>query len=301
MNDTNIETGSVILNGLPGNAMTSQEQLEALRRIQAQAEQRVKLGVQLFKAAEAKLSEQNDVLEQMKKEQSGLREQINEDFTRSLHAYDQWVGQIDENFTHAIRNLEKRMDAMESEWAKSSATINMMVKRSEEMLSQSRKLLTTKLEKALASFTDRQASQTPVTKSSDITNGKKSSEEAKLTDETATVPPSPLSTSSQLPETEAESPTPVDAMQIDLSRPHETETRPDDNPNQHDTPSNTVPSPDRHPPATQIKVNPHALRLAGHQADQSTEKIFSTAIERLRQAKRNAGIGPDKNRQSKAG
>jgi len=92
--------------------LTPEQRLEALRRVQAQAEQRIALGKQLFKAAEARMRGESDVLSQVRKEQAGLREQLHREFTESLHSYDQWLGQMDENFTIAIRALEEKIDAV---------------------------------------------------------------------------------------------------------------------------------------------------------------------------------------------
>ena len=115
-----------------------QRQLESLRQVQAQAEQRVQLGMQLFKAAEARVASQQAMIEAVRAEQDRLREQMHEDVTRSLHAYDQWVGQIDENFTHAIRALEHKVEAMQRQWQQTQGKVEGMMKRAEALLDQSR-------------------------------------------------------------------------------------------------------------------------------------------------------------------
>lgn len=135
------------LNGLTGlsslsrQPLTPEQQMQALKRVQAQAEQRVKLGMQLFKAAEARLSSQTDVLGQIKTLQTQLREQVNQDVAKSLHEYDQWVGQIDESFTTAIRKLEEKIDAVQANVANSEARIEHMLKRAEALLDQNRELV----------------------------------------------------------------------------------------------------------------------------------------------------------------
>lgn len=121
--------------------VTDQQQFEALQKVQAQAQQRVKLSMQLLKAAESRVALHTDVLGQLKIEQSQLREQVNEDVTKSLHQYDQWIGQIDEHFTDALRALEQRMDAMQAEWSQSRERLDGMMSRSEALLDQSRYLL----------------------------------------------------------------------------------------------------------------------------------------------------------------
>lgn len=137
-------TGLTGLSGLTGfnrQPLTPEQQLQALKRVQAQAEQRVKLGMQLFKAAEARLSNQTDVLQQIKTLQKQLREQVNNDVAQSLHQYDQWIGQIDESFTTAIRKLEEKVDAVQANISKSEARMRDMLDRAESMLDQSRCLL----------------------------------------------------------------------------------------------------------------------------------------------------------------
>ncbi len=118
--------------------LTPEQQLDALKRVQSQADQRVKLGMQLFKAAEARLSNQHDMVKQIKTLQKQLREQVNEDVARSLHAYDQWIGQIDESFTTAIRKLEEKIDAVQANMTKSETRIQGMLQRAEALLDQSR-------------------------------------------------------------------------------------------------------------------------------------------------------------------
>ncbi len=132
------------MSGLPGfnrQPLTPEQQMQALKRVQAQAEQRVKLGMQLFKAAEARLSSQTDIVQQIKTLQKQLREQVNNDVAKSLHQYDQWIGQIDESFTTAIRKLEEKVDAVQANISKSEARMRDMLDRAEAMLDQSRCLL----------------------------------------------------------------------------------------------------------------------------------------------------------------
>ena len=126
------------LSGLNRQPLSPEQQLQALKRVQAQAEQRVKLGMQLFKAAEARLSTQTDMLGQIKNLQHQLREQVNQDVAKSLHEYDQWIGQIDESFTTAIRKLEEKVDAVQTNIINSEARVKHMLQRAEALLDQSR-------------------------------------------------------------------------------------------------------------------------------------------------------------------
>lgn len=129
------------LPGLPKASLTAQQQLEALQRVQTQAEQRVLLGVQLFKAAEARTSQYRQALDEVKVEQEKLRSEVQEDVTRSLHTYDQWIGQMEDDFTSKIQSLEAKMAKLQSDWTKTQQRIEGMMKRSEAMLDQSRVLL----------------------------------------------------------------------------------------------------------------------------------------------------------------
>jgi DNA repair exonuclease SbcCD ATPase subunit len=133
--------GLTSLTGLSRQPLTPEQQMQALKRVQGQAEQRIKLGMQLFKAAEARLSNHSDVLQQIKVLQDRLREQVNDDVAKSLHSYDQWIGQIDESFTHAIRQLEEKVDAVQANITRSESRIEEMLNRAETMLDQSRYLM----------------------------------------------------------------------------------------------------------------------------------------------------------------
>ncbi len=129
------------LSGLRRQPLTPEQQLQALKRVQAQAEQRVKLGMQLFKAAEARLSNQTDLIQQIKTLQKQLREQVNNDVAQTLHQYDQWIGQIDESFTTAIRKLEEKIDAVQANVTVSEKKMRQMLDRAEALLDQTRCLL----------------------------------------------------------------------------------------------------------------------------------------------------------------
>ncbi len=126
---------------LPKGAMTPQQQLEAVRKVQSQAEQRVQLGLQLFKAAESRVAGQQAQIDQIRAEQDALRERVETDVGRTLHAYDQWVGQMDENFTKAIRGLERRVDELHDQWTATQSRLDDMMKRAQATLDQSRAML----------------------------------------------------------------------------------------------------------------------------------------------------------------
>lgn len=131
----------VLLQPTPRQALSPDQQLEALRRVQAQAEQRVKLGQQLFKAAEARVSTHRAMIDEIKGEQAKLRDEVQRDVAQSLQSYDQWVGKLDERLTEAMRSLEARLDTLQNEWQATQAKIEHMLRRSEALLDQSRVLL----------------------------------------------------------------------------------------------------------------------------------------------------------------
>lgn len=141
--------------------LTPAQQMEALRRVQAQAEQRIKVGLQLFKAAETHATQQHSDIQQLKDEQSRLRKNLEEDVARSLQAYDQWVGRMDENFTKALRLLEDKMGAIERRFNETQVRMDRMVKRAETLLEQSTQLLSEN-RREQASIRDHQKKQARV-------------------------------------------------------------------------------------------------------------------------------------------
>lgn len=129
------------LPGLPRTGLTPQQQLEALARVQNQAEQRVRLGLQLFKAAEAHTSSQRDILDEIAAEREKFREELTQDVTRSLHGFDQWIGQMDDTFTQAFLTLEERVDAVEQRISESQNQLQKMISQTQKMLDQAMALL----------------------------------------------------------------------------------------------------------------------------------------------------------------
>ncbi len=126
-----------VLPGVPKRPLDAQQQLEALRRAQAQAEQRVKLGVQLFKAAEARTAQHRDDVEQLRKQQDQLREQLQQDIARSFQSYDQWIAKVDDTLTNSLKSIEDRIEQLQSRWKDTEQRIATMIDRSQSLLSQS--------------------------------------------------------------------------------------------------------------------------------------------------------------------
>ena len=138
---TTTKPSSSVLPGLPKRPLTVRQQLEALQRVQGQAEQRVKLGMQLFKAAEARTSQYQATLAQIKSEQDEFRTRFSQDMARSFEVYDKWLGQIDETLTDALRELESKLDKLRDDWTGKQDRAESLINRSEQMLEQSRDLL----------------------------------------------------------------------------------------------------------------------------------------------------------------
>jgi hypothetical protein len=131
------------LPGVPKRPLDAQQQLEALRRTQAQAEQRVKLGVQLFKAAEARTAQHRDDVEQLRKEQDQLRQQLQQDIARSFQSYDQWIAKVDDTLTNSLKSIEDRIELLQSRWKETEQRIETMMDRSQTLLSQSADMMQT--------------------------------------------------------------------------------------------------------------------------------------------------------------
>ncbi|MEM9416007.1 MAG: hypothetical protein AAGA29_11115 [Planctomycetota bacterium] len=130
-----------LLAAVPRRPMSPEQQLAAVNKVQQQADHRIKLGQQLFKAAEARLSQHHDLLEQVRAEQAGLREQVQEDVAKSLQSYDQWMGRIDEGFTKAIQRLGERIDQTERDLAESRSQMEQMLAQVGAMMEQTQRLL----------------------------------------------------------------------------------------------------------------------------------------------------------------
>ena len=132
----NIGAGS----GMNRAPMTKTEQKNALKNVQL-AEKRVKLGMELLKASENRISAQSHMLNQVRAEQKHLREQIQEDVTKSLQSYDQWMGQLDESFSKAIQMLEEKVDAVMGIWETKEKKLDDMIKRFERLHEQNHRVL----------------------------------------------------------------------------------------------------------------------------------------------------------------
>lgn len=133
--------GASLREGLPRGPLSPQQQMEALRLVQARAEQRVKLGMKLLEAAQARLTNQQDLLDQAKREQRALLEQMQQEIAQDLQSRDERIQAVDDRLTQAIESLEQKLQRLQKEWSGSLAQMEAMVQRSESLLDQTRYLL----------------------------------------------------------------------------------------------------------------------------------------------------------------
>lgn len=130
-----------LLAKMPRRPMSTEQQAAALEKVSQQATQRVKLGQQLFEAAEAKLKAHQKLLDEINAQQSKLREQVQEDVAKSLQSYDQWMGKIDESFTKAIRELNHRLEGLEAKIDMSKGEMEAMIEKAAALLKQTQGLV----------------------------------------------------------------------------------------------------------------------------------------------------------------
>lgn len=126
---------AAFLQSLPRQPLTSSQQIEALRRLQSQAEQRVALGQQLLATAEAKLTEWRTREKQVKAVAcNAVADMLNSDDPglRKL---------LDERIARAIEPIERRLAAMEKTLAADKSQINQMVGESKQLMAQSKAML----------------------------------------------------------------------------------------------------------------------------------------------------------------
>jgi uncharacterized protein YoxC len=130
-----------LLAKMPRRPLTVDQQAAALEKVQQQATARVKLGQQLFEAADARLKQHQKVLDEINNQQQILREQVQDDVAKSLQSYDQWMGRIDESFTKSIRDMTQRLDQLEERVDGSQSEMQDMLAKAGALLQQTQSLL----------------------------------------------------------------------------------------------------------------------------------------------------------------
>lgn len=121
--------------GLPRDPLTPQQQADALRRIQAQAEERVRLGLQLLKATEGYTARQRQMIDQLRAEQEQLRQHLENDIAKTLQTYDQWMAKFDAKFTAVLQQMERRLDDLASRCDRTEQIAATLLQRVEQLLS----------------------------------------------------------------------------------------------------------------------------------------------------------------------
>lgn len=132
--------GDIDITGRAGSLSTN-EKLTALKQVQAQAEQRIKLGTQLLKAAEAHTSQGQSVIDKVRSEQNHLRDKLEQDVTKALNHYDEWIGTVEESLTGRLDKVERRLESLSQQWEDSEQRLTRMIKRAEALFDQSRSML----------------------------------------------------------------------------------------------------------------------------------------------------------------
>ncbi len=123
--------------GLPRDPLTPQQQADALRRIQVQAEERVRLGLQLLKATEGYTARQRQMIDQLRAEQEQLRQHLENDIAKTLQTYDQWMAKFDAKFTAVLQQMERRLDDLASRCDRTEQIAATLLQRVEQLLSAS--------------------------------------------------------------------------------------------------------------------------------------------------------------------
>ena len=126
---------------LPRGPLSPQQQLEALRRVQIQAEKRVQLGQRLFRAAEASATQHHAAMAQLRQDQDQLRKQLQEDLSRTVQAYDQWIGRIDTDLAAAVTQMQQKIEQLQEQWSQAQVRLEAMAARSDALLMQATDLL----------------------------------------------------------------------------------------------------------------------------------------------------------------
>ncbi len=134
-----VDAKAIRLPGLPRSPLTAEQQLEAVQRMQAQAEHRVKLGVQLYKAAEAHLAGHHEQLAALKREQGALQEKIEADVAQSFRVYDQYLSKSEEKTLARLDAVEGQIREVTEQQMTVTDRMDELIQRSESLLGQAKK------------------------------------------------------------------------------------------------------------------------------------------------------------------
>lgn len=125
---------------LPRN-LTPQQQLDALNRAQRQAEQRVRLGMQLFKSAEARLGAGQELVHQLRAEQDELKAEMKQQIEQDLLNIKEHVTERTDSVEQRLEALSLKLQQAQEQWQGSQQRVGEMMARCEAMLEQGRHLM----------------------------------------------------------------------------------------------------------------------------------------------------------------
>jgi hypothetical protein len=125
----------------PRAELTAAQQLEALRRVQAAAQQRVQLGQRLFMAAEKQTARHQQLLEELQAERRALRQQMHEQMQQELLAASGTFQAAEDRITEAVIRLEQRVEQLASQWNQVEQRLLGMLQRAQSALDQARQFV----------------------------------------------------------------------------------------------------------------------------------------------------------------
>ena len=137
---SSIQISEPVVAKAPRN-LSPQQQLEALRRAQRQAEQRVRLGMQLFKAAEARLAAGQDVVGQVRREQDALRDEMHREREEETTNFNKRIAEVQQSTDTRLGAVERQLTKLQHEWSATQDRMGELVARCQAMLDQTRHLV----------------------------------------------------------------------------------------------------------------------------------------------------------------
>lgn len=126
--------------GTNPNEPSPQQHLEAIQRVNAQAQQRVELGAKLFKAAETYTSRNQELLRLFNEQQAQLRQEVRAEIAASLSTHNQQVSSLEQNVSDTLANFEKKIDAIQQQWSVTERQLGVMIQQAQTMVDQGKRL-----------------------------------------------------------------------------------------------------------------------------------------------------------------
>ncbi len=114
--------------------LTPEQQALALRKLHAQAEQRVQLGSKLLEAADARLQQHQSALDVVRQENAQLREAMRQEFAESIETAQSWQQESELRLTERVEAVEQRLTTMETQWAASIGQLEAALAQAQGLL-----------------------------------------------------------------------------------------------------------------------------------------------------------------------